>query len=222
MSFNGWKYGFVSALSLVAATASADPPASANQGRKAPATEGSAAHPGASRDVEHGDHAERRAGRAAAPGDAPGEHPGRAEEHREARPGDPPRAAVEALMKEQLLSEEQAIAHLRAQGVHGAGDAVTAEPRDVALRARLRGERAKELRGRLRGRGISTQVRVELKTHARRLAQIERIRALTTADATLTTRIDAMLVRENERHARRMTRLIDEANQAPAGQGVTP
>jgi hypothetical protein len=63
---------------------------------------------------------------------------------------------------------------------------------------------------------------VELKTHAKRLAQIERIRVLATADAKLTARIDAMLVRENERHTRRMTRLVDEANQAPAEQGVTP
>lgn len=224
MSIKGWKYGLVSALSLLALTAHADPPdtAQGKQGRKAAGPAAPAAPAAAPADGEHGEHGQQAKQPAAAAGarQAVKEHAPDAR-HEEGhpptgagRPGDPPRAAIDALMRAQSLSEEQAIAHLRAQGA----------PPDVAVHDAKRGERdhvrldrAKQLRGRLRARGIPNPVRVELRTHARRLAQIERIRTLVNTDTKMTARVDAMLVRENERHTRRLTRLIDEANQAPAG-----
>jgi len=118
-------------------------------------------------------------------------------------------------MKARSFTEAEAIAHLRSQGAGANG-----QP-EHARRDELRRERAKELRGRLKSRGIPNQLRAELRTHAKRVAQIARIRTLAAADAKLTKRIDAMVVRENERHSRRMTRLVDEVNQAPA-EGAAP
>jgi hypothetical protein len=249
MSIKRWSCSLVPATLLWAGAASADPaaapakpavPAAAavshnghGHGRPAldtpPAAEGAlnrrADAPGptvaaAAREGAPGQaraYGERGNGVAAA---APG-HAGPGHEDHEPGQGHadgPPRAAIEALMKAQSLSEEQAIAHLRARAV----------PRSQASQADLhrvhdtvRRERAKELRGRLKARGIPNALRAELRTHAKRIAQIERIRSLAGADAKLITRIDATLARENERHSRRMTRLVDEANQAPV-EGAAP
>ncbi len=162
--------------------------------------------------------AEPPAGERAAGDHAHGDHAHDDHAHDQpGRPDMPSRAAIQALMKAQALTEEQAIAHLRSNpnAEHGAA-ADEAEMRRLQ-RQEIRRERARVLRGRLKSRGIPNQLRVELQTHARRLAQCERLRELAAKDTKMVARIDAMLAKENERHERRMTRLIDDANQAPEG-----
>lgn len=241
MSIRGWTYGAVSAASLLATTAFSQPGETAANRSKRPAPAAPTAAPAAdvqarptggkkgdaveARDPQgaaahangdHGRSGERGNSVAAAAEHGPGAEraagdPGRDGPDQEGgRPDSPPRAAIEALKKARSFTEAEAIAHLRAQGA-----GANAAP-ERARRDEVRRERAKELHGRLKSRGIPNQLRAELRTHARRIAQIERIRALAAADAKLITRIDAMLVRENERHTRRMTRLVDEVNQAPA------
>jgi len=222
MSIRGWTYGAVSAASLLAATAyaeSGDPAAN----RPKPATPAVAAVP-ATRTGPADPEARRALGAAAA---AKG---------KQGNPGDLQDPAAAAARGDgdhgrrgERGNSASAIADHRPGAEQAAGDRVR-EGRDQGgadgerghgRRDEVRRERAEELRGRLKSRGIPSPLRAELRTHAKRIAQIERIRTLAAADANLIKRVDAMLVRENERHTRRMTRLVDESNQSPAEAAPT-
>ncbi len=80
-----------------------------------------------------------------------------------------------------------------------------------AKRDQARRARHTELRAKLRNREIPPSVRAELRTHARRISRLQRIRVLAGQDTALIVRVDGLIVRENARHERRLAVLIAQA-----------
>lgn len=213
MSIKRWSYSIVPATLLLAATASADPAAAPAKSpgpaaAAAPQADNPQARPAlvarAAAEGKQGRRADSPTPAAEVRADAV---PGHSEHGHQVAAAAPDHAGHENHEPVRVQTSEGTAA--------GQADARRAHHNQV------RRERAKELRGRLKSRGVPNQLRVELRTHAKRIAQIERIRTLAAADAKLVTRIDAVLLQENERHTRRMTRLVDEANQAPT-EGTAP
>ncbi|HBQ14686.1 MAG TPA: hypothetical protein DEF51_27340 [Myxococcales bacterium] len=64
-------------------------------------------------------------------------------------------------------------------------------------------------------------MRAELRTHARRVARIERMRAVASESGrdALLERIDALMTRENARHERRLERVAGHPLQPAEAQG---
>lgn len=84
-----------------------------------------------------------------------------------------------------------------------------------AKREQARKLRHQELQGRLHGREATATIRAELRTHARRSSQLQRIRRLAIeTDPALLARIDGVIAREDARHERRLAVLIARAPQA--------
>jgi hypothetical protein len=80
-----------------------------------------------------------------------------------------------------------------------------------AKRDQARRQRHTELRAKLKGRAVPPSVRIELRTHARRISRLQRIRVLAGEDAALIVRVDGLIARENQRHERRLATLIAQA-----------
>lgn len=111
---------------------------------------------------------------------------------------------------------EQSMTNAARQGPapqHAAVKAMQAAAHRVR-REQARKQRYRVLREELKVSQVPAPIRAELRTHALRVSRLMRIRALAVeSDPTLVVRIDALLSRENARHDRRMTKLIEQANQ---------
>lgn len=103
---------------------------------------------------------------------------------------------------------------MQSAALHAMHVAARRAKRDQARQARIQ-----ELGAKLKGRPVPTPLRMELRTHARRVSRLQRIRLLAGEDTVLVARIDALLTRETARHERRMNILIANApnpSKAPA------
>lgn len=84
-----------------------------------------------------------------------------------------------------------------------------------AKRDQARKQQHEGLTRRLQGRDVPPALRAELRTHARRISRLLRVRELASvSDRRSLVRIDDLITRENARHERRVVMLIDLAKAA--------
>lgn len=97
---------------------------------------------------------------------------------------------------------------LKERAGHAAAVGAMQAAADRAKREQVRRTRQRELRTKLKVTTVPPRVRAELRVHARRISRLQRIRVLAADDPAVVARVDALIVKENAHHDRRIAMLV--------------